>query len=115
MAMTIISIYVILVLAHVPCGAKHSKHTQGYLFGFILSVMLSTFLLHCTDYHGQPTFFNSFVQQVGIYFLANTVILIAGAMFYWHKTGFGPEHSVYPFVIGGAIKIVVAAAITSIL
>jgi hypothetical protein len=38
-----------------------------------------------------------------------------GATVYWYDTGTGPEHSIYPFVIGDVIKIAAAVIITTVI
>lgn len=112
-ATTVIAIYVgLITLLSVPLGTSVGKNTYGYLIGFIFAVAMSSTLLHSSTFIFSD---NLLLKQLGVFVLADTVILLCGASFYYSRTGVGLQHSVYPFLIGDLVKCLAALFITTVL
>lgn len=113
-AIAVIAIYVgLITLLNLPLGASVvRKVTYGYLVGFIFAVAVSSTLLHSSTFTIGD---NLLLKQFGVFILADAIILLCGASWYYLQTGAGLKHSVYPFLIGDLVKCLAALFITTVL
>ena len=82
--------------------------TGGYLWGFLLAALLVGWL-------AQRGWDRSFRSSIGLFFLGEIVIYAVGVPWLMRALGFRLEHALvlglYPFVIGDALKLLLAASL----
>ncbi|MFN2593511.1 MAG: biotin transporter BioY [Actinomycetota bacterium] len=85
---------------------KASSATGGYLWGFVLAAIVTGWL-------AQRRWDRGFVSALGTFFIGEAIIFTFGVIWLAHAIGVpgqkALELGLYPFVVGDAIKVAIAA------
>jgi len=97
----------LLLTFFLPIGARGAKFTKGYVVGFVVAEIVMKYLFGLLRLTEDWTYAVMLIFGCG-----DIIILSLGASWYYKVTGRGLSASVWPFVRGDVVKLIIATTCT---